>query len=60
MRPSMKRLLFAGAVVLTLFASRPARAYVICHHYDCMSVCIFYDDQNNVLRRNFIPTQCSM
>ncbi|HYG62384.1 MAG TPA: hypothetical protein VEL74_07370 [Thermoanaerobaculia bacterium] len=60
MRPSIKRLLFAGAITLTLFVPRPAQAYVICNHYDCMSVCTFYDDQDNVLRKSFIPTQCSM
>jgi hypothetical protein len=59
MRTSMKRLLFAGAVVMTLFASRPAQAYVICENLNCISVCVFYDDAGKELRRNFIPTHCS-
>ena len=60
MRPSMKRLLFAGAVAMTLLASRPAQALVICRHFDCMSVCTFYDDAGNFMKKEFIPTYCSM
>lgn len=60
MRASMKRLLFAGAVVMMLFASRPAQAYVICENLNCISICTFCDDQHNALRKVWIPTYCSV